>query len=126
MSAALHAEVLAQAEAYCSAVWQADTAAFEAMCHDRFNMTHVGPEGETAWDKASFLARVAGRTGNAGPASCGILSVDLSGEHMARVHLWVDVPPLRYEDHLGFVKTDGHWRLLTKVFRTRARLDEQE
>ena len=34
------------------------------------------------------------------------------------MHLWVDVPPVRYEDHLGFINVDGQWKLLTKVFRT--------
>jgi hypothetical protein len=50
--------------------------------------------------------------------------MDAAGGEIARVHLWVDVPPLRYEDHLGFVKQDGAWKLLTKVFRTAERLDE--
>jgi hypothetical protein len=118
--------ICAQAEAYCRAVWTADAAAFEEMCHERFNMTHVGPEGLAYWDKTSFIARVSGRGPFPGPASFGIYGVDISGEEMARVHLWVDVPPLRYEDHLGFVKTGGGWKLLTKVYRTQARLDEQE
>jgi hypothetical protein len=51
-------------------------------------------------------------------ASYEILSIDVAGDEIARVHLWVDVPPVRYEDHLGFVKVDGQWKLLTKVFRT--------
>jgi hypothetical protein len=33
----------------------------------------------------------------------------MAGGEIARVHLWVDVPPLRYEDHLGFVHVDGAW-----------------
>ncbi|MFC6583886.1 nuclear transport factor 2 family protein [Sulfitobacter aestuariivivens] len=37
----------------------------------------------------------------------------------------MDVPPLRYEDHLGFVHVDGAWKLLTKVFRTAARLEKE-
>jgi hypothetical protein len=28
------------------------------------------------------------------------------------------VPPRRYEDHLGFVRVGGQWKLMTKVFRT--------
>ena len=35
------------------------------------------------------------------------------------------VPPLRYEDHLGFVHVDGGWQLLTKVFRVAAHLKEE-
>ena len=128
MSAAsgAYAEVLAEAVAYGEAVYFARAEVFETMCHDRFQMTHVGPDGLTLWDKAAFLDRVRSRDAFPGPASFGIEAIDVTGDVMARVHFWVDVPPLRYEDHLGFVKVDGCWRLLTKVFRTKARIDGLE
>ena len=125
-SGAAHAEVLAQVEAYGNAVWFARAEVFEAMCHDRFQMTLVEAGGTTFWDKASYLARVRGRAAASGAASWGILDIDVAGDEIARAHLWVDVPPLRYEDHLGFVREGGHWKLLTKVFRTAGRLDAQE
>jgi hypothetical protein len=121
-----HRAVLAQAEAYGEAVYHARAEVFEEMCHENFQMTLVAPEGLTFWDKAAYLDRVRGRQAFAGAASYGIFSIDVSGDETARVHCWVDVPPLRYEDHLGFVKVDGRWMLLTKVFRTKARLDGQE
>ena len=127
MSAPLSAyeAVLAQAKAYGEAVYFAQADVFDAMCHDRFQMTLVEDTGATFWDKAAYLERVRGRTPFAGDASYGVISVDVSGP-IARVHLWVDVPPLRYEDHLGFVLENGTWKLLTKVFRTQARFDEEE
>ena len=115
-----------QAVAYCEAVYYARADVFADMCHDRFSMTMVNDDGTTQhWDKDSYLARVSGRTAFDGDASYEVLGVDVSGGTMARVHLWVDVPPARYEDHLGFVLTDGSWKLLTKVFRTAARLDAE-
>jgi hypothetical protein len=96
------------------------------MCHENFQMTLVAPDGLTFWNKAAYLDRVRGRKAFPGAASFGIIAIDVAGDEMARVHCWVDVPPVRYEDHLGFVKVDGRWRLLTKVFRTKARLDGQE
>jgi hypothetical protein len=119
-------EVLAEAVAYGEAVYFARADVFEAMCHDNFQMTLVAPDGLTFWDKAAYLARVRGRDAFPGAASFGITAIDVAGDEIARVHCWVDVPPLRYEDHLGFVKVDGRWRLLTKVFRTVTRLDGQE
>ena len=116
--------MLAQAVAYCEAVWFARTDVFATMCHDRFFMTHIDCDALAHWDKAAFLARVSARKPSEGPASYRILALDVTGD-MARVHLWVDVPGLRFEDHLGFVKLDGRWQLLTKVFRTAARLNEQ-
>jgi len=109
---------LAAANAYGEAVYYARAEVFEGLCHDRFQMTHVGPEGTTFWDKVSYLERVRGRQPFEGAASYGITSVDAAGDEIARVHLWVDVPPLRYEDHLGFIREGGTWKLLTKVFRT--------
>ena len=78
---------------------------------------------------SDYLIRVTfsvGRDPFPAPASYEILTMDQAGADMGRVHLTVDVPPLRYEDHLGFVHVDGAWKLLTKVFRTAARLDEGE
>lgn len=116
------AAVQAQAIAYGEAVYFARADVFEDLCHDRFQMTLVAADGMTFWDKASYLERVRGRTPFDGAASFGIQSIDVAGDEIARVHLWVDVPPLRYEDHLGFVHVDGSWKLLTKVFRTAAHL----
>ena len=122
-----HAEVLAQALAYGEAVCFARAEVFEAMCHERFTMTLVGPDGPTYWDKQSYLERVRSR-GPADTLSFGIMDIDVAGDEIARVHCWVDVEALgtRFEDHLGFIKENGRWLLLTKVFRSLARLDGEE
>ncbi len=118
------AEVTAAAQAYCEAVYFARENVFEVMCHERFNMTLIEDGAETYWDKASFVERVRGRDGGTGDAAYGIISVDVAGDEIARVHLWVEVPGMaRFEDHLGFVKSAGDWKLLTKVFRTLEKLD---
>lgn len=107
------------AEAYCDAVHFAKADVFADMCHDRFSMTEVGSDGSAQfWDKPAYLARVSGRGAFAGAPSYEIFSIDVAGDEMARVHLWVDVPPRRYEDHLGFIRVDSGWKLMTKVFRT--------
>ena len=112
-------EIRALAVAYCEAIHHAKPAVFEVMCHERFLMTAVtGSGGTTFWDKAAYLARVAGRDPFPGDPSYGILHVDAAGGEIGRAHLWVDVPPRRFEDHLGFVRDGGHWKLITKVFRT--------
>jgi len=118
--------VLGRAVAYAEAVYYARADVFDEMCHDRFQMTLAEGGETTFWDKRSYLERVRGREPFAGDASFGVLHVDVAGVDMARVHLWVDVPPLRYEDHLGFVNEGGSWKLLTKVFRTVERPVEQE
>jgi hypothetical protein len=111
--------VLGLAVAYCEAIHHSRPAVFEDMCHERFTMTAVSAAGEAEfWDKAAYLKRVAARAPFPGSPSYAILAVDVAGGETARVHLWVDVPPRRYEDHLGFVRVGGQWKLMTKVFRT--------
>ncbi|MEM1075209.1 MAG: nuclear transport factor 2 family protein [Pseudomonadota bacterium] len=116
-------DLKAAAEAYCDAVYFARAEVFETLCHERFQMTLIEAGEATFWDKQAYLDRVRGRDPFPEPAAYEILSMDASGDEIARVHLTVDVPPLRYEDHLGFVRVDGDWKLLTKVFRTAGRLD---
>jgi len=111
------------AQAYGNAVYFARAEIFEDLCHEQFQMTLIEDGDATFWNKSAYLERVRGRSAFPAPASYEILSMDHAGGDIARVHLTVDVPPLRYEDHLGFVHVDGAWKLLTKVFRTAARLD---
>lgn len=107
------------AVAYCDAIHFSKADVFADMCHDKFQMTAVSPEGAAQfWDKVAYLDRVNGRDAFPGQPSFEILSVDVAGDEIARAHLWIDVPPMRYEDHLGFVRVDGTWKLMTKVFRT--------
>ncbi len=104
---------------YCEGIHFARRDTFEKMCHDKFLMTAVTSSGGALfWDKTAYLDRVSGRDPFPGEPSYEIFSVDVAGDEIARVHLWVDVPPRRFEDHLGFVRVDGEWKLITKVFRT--------
>jgi len=113
------AEVRALAVAYCDGLHAADHAVFEDMCDDRFAMTGVtGSGGTLFFDKAAFVARIEARAPHEGEQTYEIHSVDVAGGEIARVHLSVDVHPRRYEDHLGFVRVHGTWKLITKVYRT--------
>ena len=111
--------------AYCDAVYFAKAEVFESLCHEKFQMTLIENGEATFWDKPAYLERVRGREPFPPPASFEILGMDMAGGEIARVHLTVDVPPARYEDHLGFVRLGGKWKLLTKVFRTASHLDEE-
>ncbi|MEP1355089.1 MAG: nuclear transport factor 2 family protein [Tateyamaria sp.] len=120
-----NSDLYAAALAYCDAVYFAKADVFEDLCHEKFQMTLIEDGAATFWDKASYLERVRGREPFPAPATYNLLGMDSAGDEIARVHLTVDVPPLRYEDHLGFVRVDGSWKLLTKVFRVSARLSEE-
>ncbi|KAA2316178.1 hypothetical protein DL237_07980 [Pseudooceanicola sediminis] len=103
---------------YCHALHNGDGVAVEALCHERFLMQWVGNDGGARCiDKAAFVARIGGRDAFAGAPVYEISSVDLAGEDMAQVKLDVRVPPRVYTDQLGFLRVDGAWRLMTKLFR---------
>jgi len=114
-----HEAVHAQAVAYCEGIHNARPEVFESMCHERFLMTALAGSGAPIfWDKAAYLARVAGRDPFPGDASYEIQTVDVTGGEIAHVALWIDVPPRRFQDYLGFIRIGGEWKLITKLFRT--------
>ncbi|SIS70332.1 Putative lumazine-binding [Roseivivax lentus] len=114
-----HEAIRSLAQAYCEAIHHSTPEVFVEMCHDNFLMTAAdGSGGAQFWDKIAYLARVGGRDPFPGAPSYEILDLDVAGGEIARAHLWVDVPPRRFEDHLGFIRVDGAWKLITKVFRT--------
>ncbi len=104
--------------AYCHALHNGDGAAVDALCHERFLMQWVGQDGGARCiDKAAFVARIGGRDAFPGAPQFVVHSVDLDGADMAQVRLDVTVPPRVYTDQLGFLRVDGTWRLMTKLFR---------
>ena len=115
----LRAAIEKVAVAYCEAIHHARPEVFETMCHPNFHMTAMGAGGKPLfWDKPAYLKRVGGRDPFPGEPSYGIQSIDILGGEIAHVKLWVDVPPRRFEDYLGFALLDGEWRLMNKLFRT--------
>ncbi|WP_306005972.1 nuclear transport factor 2 family protein [Aquicoccus porphyridii] len=111
-------EVADRARAYCEALHWSDETVFEDMCHENFLMTYVGQDGQGRFiDKSAFVDRVAARDAFAGEPSYHIETVDVAGHGIAHVKLWVDMPPRRFEDYLGFFHVGGEWKLITKLFR---------
>jgi hypothetical protein len=67
----------------------------------------------------AVYARVRGR---ASPSSAGqprydrILSIDLAGPETALVTCRIAIAPKLFTDYLNFVKLDGEWRIVSKVY----------
>ncbi|MEM6944511.1 MAG: nuclear transport factor 2 family protein [Pseudomonadota bacterium] len=109
--------VMAAAEAYCVALHESDTARLAAIFHENSHLYASGEAGLIDWPLPFFLERVGGREPGKGAPDYEILSVEMSGPEMARVHLEVAVPPRRYADYLDFLKLNGAWRVIAKIFR---------
>jgi len=109
--------VQAAAEGYCRALHAQDTDALARIFHGDAHLYAPGADGLVNWPLAVFLERVASRAPAGGEPDFTIHSVDLAGPDMACVKLSVAVPPRRYTDYLNFLKLDGEWRVIAKVFR---------
>jgi hypothetical protein len=105
-------------EAYCRAVHFQDIAALERIFHPNAHLYAMGSNGLEDWPRQQFLDRVAGRDGSGGLPTFEIHSVDVAGPEMGQVTLSVAVSPRRFTDYLNFLKIDGEWRVIAKVFRT--------
>ena len=118
LDATQEAAIRAAAEGYCIALHNSDADFLDDLCHDRFFMTSMQPDGqEWFFDKAQFVERCRSRSPFAGDPSFEILSIDVEPE-IAQVKLWVDMAPRRYCDYLGFMRVGADWKLVTKLFRT--------
>ncbi|MGF1501504.1 MAG: nuclear transport factor 2 family protein [Paracoccaceae bacterium] len=111
------AEVAAQARAYADALHRADTAALEAIFHPSSHLYASQDGALIEWPRAHFLARVGSRAPLDGATDVQIEAVHVAGPEMAHVTLSVAVPPRRYTDYLDFLKLDGEWRIIAKIFR---------
>jgi hypothetical protein len=50
-----------------------------------------------------------------------ILAIDLAGPTMAFVKVKCQIPPRYFTDQLSFLKLDGRWQVVQKVFQTEHR-----
>lgn len=112
------AAIRAAAEGYCVALHTADADFLHDLCHENFAMASVQPSGnQMFFTRETFVERARSREPFPGEPSFEILSVDIEPE-MAMVKLWIDMPPRRYCDYLGFFLIEGEWKLIQKLYRT--------
>lgn len=111
--------VKAAAAVYCESLNKADGDALDALIHDNFVMTWIRDSQGAAkfLDKAKFVGGIRTLSPENRAPSYEILSVDLEGDNIAQVKLWVDLGDRRFVDFLGFFRVDGDWKLITKLFR---------
>jgi hypothetical protein len=112
------AAVTAAAEAYALALHESDTGALARLFHEAAHLYAVDGDGRLVdWPRAHFLERVGAREAGEGEPAFEIEAVDAAGPEMAHVRLTVRVPPRLYRDYLDFLRIDGEWRVIAKVFR---------
>ncbi len=110
-------EVEALAVAYCVALHEGDAARLAEIFHPRANL-YASQGGKLIENSREvFLERSRKRGKLPGAPNYAIHAVRAEGPEMAHVTLSVALPPRRFTDYLNFLKLDGRWVVISKVFR---------
>jgi hypothetical protein len=105
---------------YFAALRHSDTGRLSALFLPEAHLYAPGPEGVADLPLAAWLERVSARPdfGAAGLATPGeILSLDLGAPDLGFAKVASTVPPARYVDYLSFLRVDGRWRIIAKVYQ---------
>ena len=117
--AELLAEVQAAAEAYCAALHACDTGVLEGLFAPAAHL-YAAEDGRLVdLSRDEWLSRVAARE-RPGPGSFAdfhIEMVDVSGPETAVARVRLAVGERRFTDYLSYLRLDGSWRVIAKVYR---------
>lgn len=114
-----YAEIVAALPLYFDGFYNGDVAKLRNIFHPSCHLSHAH-DGKLAHDDMETVyARVAGR---ASPAKNGearrdvILGIDVSSPTSALARVQIAIGPRLFTDYLNFLKIDGQWRIIAKVF----------
>ena len=114
-----YAELAQAMELYFDGFYHGDVATLQKVFHPACHLIS-GAGGTLADDPMDAVyARVRGRTS---PAAAGqarydqIVSIHLAGPETALVTCRIAIEPKLFTDYLNFVKLDGQWRIVSKVY----------
>ena len=106
-------------QTYFEALHEGDTSKLKEVFLPEANLYAVVDNELKCLPISDYIELVAGR---ASPASQGhepsgeLVSLDFSGPTSAIAKVKVAVPPTQFVDFLNFLKIDGRWRIVTKVY----------
>jgi 4-oxalocrotonate tautomerase len=114
-----YAELAAAMKLYFDGFYEGDVETLKRVFHPCCHL--ISGAGGTLADEdmEAVYARIAARTN---PARTGqarydqIVSIHLSGPETALVTCRIGIEPKLFTDYLSFVKLDGRWQIVSKVF----------
>lgn len=114
----------AATQTYFDGVHEADIDKLASVFHPTSALTNVGDNGaiqirpRPVWFDGMQSGPSAAKRGLARHDE--ILSIDITGD-MALVKVKCQIPPRYFTDLLSFLKIDGRWQIVQKVFTTEVR-----
>ncbi len=114
-----YAEIAAALPLYFDGFYQGDVAKLKRIFHPVCHLSHAYGGKLAHDDMETVYARV---TGRASPEKNGearrdvILGIDVSSPISALARVQIAIGPRLFTDYLNFLKIDGEWRIIAKVF----------
>lgn len=116
-------EICAAAEAYFDALHTGDVAGLRNLFVPEANL-YTSSEGELKVTPiADYLELVGSRespASHAHPRSGSVVSIDIAGPNNAVAKVNVAVPLTRFIDLLSYLRVDGRWKIVSKVYHVDA------
>jgi len=112
-------EITAALQVYFDGLHHSDVGRLERAFHPQALYACATAEPFVRLDMADYLPVVAARPS---PASLGqaradeIVSITFAGPNTALAVVRCAIAPRRFTDFLTFIRTDGQWRIIAKVF----------
>lgn len=114
-----YAEIAQALSLYFDGFYDGNLAELRRVFHPVCHLSHANGGKLAHDDMETVYARVAGR---ASPAKNGevrrdaILGIDVSSPVSALARVQIAIGPRLFTDYLNFLKIDGEWRIIAKVF----------
>ncbi len=112
-------DLLDAVETYMTALHEGDTAQLREIFLPEAHLYASIDDELRSLPIADYIDLVGGRDSPASqghPSSGELIAIDTSGPASAVAKVAVAVPPTRFVDLLSFLRIDGRWRIVTKVY----------
>jgi len=102
---------------YFDANYESDGQKIAQIFHPAANVYgHVQGGAFSHFDKASFVELITSLAPLSSPREDNIIAIDFIGENAAAARVSLRVGDIVYTDVLNFVKIDGKWGIIAKIY----------
>ena len=108
--------ISAKAAAYCEALWASDTEALAKLFHPRANLYGSEDDALAEYTGEQWFEIVRARAPGQGTAPYKVLNVSQPAPELGAATVECSVTGMTFTDILNFVKIDGDWRVIAKLF----------
>jgi hypothetical protein len=112
-------QLLEAVQSYFDALYEGDTKLFEKVMHPRVRLFSATDQPMLELDLPAYMEIVRNRPSPASrhdPRHDRVLSIDVASPTTAHIRVQDAVLPKMFTDELTFVRVDGQWKIISKVW----------